>query len=308
MDRQMKVLIGYDGSNTAERVIEDLKWAGLPDTVQAIVFSAADAFMPPAPAASTPPVLKTAIENSRDKAQEMLRFAQSLSEHGAQQVKKAFPKWDVSPASCADTPAWALIKKAEEWKADLIAVGAHGHSPIGRFLGSVSQMVALHASQSVRIARPRHNPHTKRLRVLVGIDASAGAQATIDMVTKRSWGPHTEVFLMSVVEPKMSALMRMVTPSEVRWVLEHADDERTTLGRILESYARGLRDKGVSVTYRVETGDPKQLLVNYAETWEADSIFIGARGLGNVKRFMIGGVSAAVSTRAKCSVEIIRHD
>ena len=283
----MRVLIGYDGSNVAETVIEDLKWAGLSDRVLATVMSAADVFMPPAPDASTLSVVKPAIEKSRTMAQEALRLAQSLSEHGTQQVKKAFPEWKVFSESCADSPAWALIKKAEEWKADLIVVGAHGHSQIGRFIGSVSQMVLVHASHSVRIARPRLNPKAEKVRILIGVDGSKGAQAAIDAVANRSWGPKTDIFLMSVIEPKMK-------------------DERSTIGRSLESRAKKLREKGAIVTCRVETGDPKKILLDHAETWKADSIFLGARGLGNLKRFLIGGVSAAVSARANCSVEVVR--
>lgn len=45
---------------------------------------------------------------------------------------------------------------AEEFRADLIMVGSHGHGAIERFLlGSVSQAVALHAKCSVEIIRNR---------------------------------------------------------------------------------------------------------------------------------------------------------
>lgn len=306
MESTMRVLIGYDGSENAEKVIEDLKWAGLPRKCTVNVLSVADVFLLPAPDAFTPPQIRLAIEKSRERARETIRIAQSLSEHGAQEVKKAMPEWDVFPEACADSPAWALVKKADELQPDLMVVGAHGHSKLGRFLGSVSQMVLVHASHSVRIARPRPHSSSERIRILIGVDGSAGAQAAIDAVAKRTWLSQADIFLLSVIEPKTPVLMKHMIPPDVQASLEKADDERTALGYILEHYAKELRKQGATVTYRVETGDPKKILVEQAETWRADSILMGARGLGNFKRFLIGGVSAAVAARAHCSVEVIR--
>lgn len=306
MEPKMRVLIGYDGSNVTEEVIKDLKWAGLPKNVSATVLSAADVFMPPVPDASTPSAARPAIKKARDAGQKALRLAQSLSEHGAQQLKKAFPDWKVFSESIADSPAWALVKKAENWDADLIVVGAHGHSRIGRFIGSVSQMVLVHAAQSVRISRSHSESKNGKPRILVGVDGSAGAQAAIDTVAKRAWQPGTEVFLLGVIELKTSMLMTHMTPSEIRWILDYDTQERVALRKKLESCAKTLRDKGLILTCGVEVGDPKRILVERAKTWRAGSIFLGARGLGNLKRFLIGGVSAAVSARADCSVEVVR--
>jgi nucleotide-binding universal stress UspA family protein len=52
--------------------------------------------------------------------------------------------------------------------------------------------------------------------------------------------------------------------------------------------------------------EPKRLLLGEAESWGADCIFVGARGMGRVERFMLGSVSSAVAARAQCSVEIVR--
>lgn len=54
------------------------------------------------------------------------------------------------------TPADEIMAAAQEWQADLIVVGARGHSALERFLlGSVSQKLATYAPCSVLIARPR---------------------------------------------------------------------------------------------------------------------------------------------------------
>ena len=49
-----------------------------------------------------------------------------------------------------------IVTDAEEWRADLIALGSHGHSGIGRWLlGSTAEWVVRHAPCSVEVIRPR---------------------------------------------------------------------------------------------------------------------------------------------------------
>ena len=75
---------------------------------------------------------------------------------------------------------------------------------------------------------------------------------------------------------------------------------------MLESFAQALREGDMSVTCHVRHGDPKRVLVDEAEAWRADCIFMGARGLTHLKRFFMGGVTMAVAARAHCSVEVVR--
>lgn len=300
----MRVLIGYDGSSVTERVIEDLKYAGLPNRVLASVLTAADVYVPGQPGASTPVAVRSVIAKAHDSAQESLRVAQSLADYGAKELKNNFPEWKVFPEACADTPAWALVRKADVWKADLVVMGAHGHSRLGRYMGSVSQMVLAHTTTSVRVARP-HLVTSDHLRILIGFDGSKFAQAAIAAVANRAWTVPIDVCVVAVIEPQMSMLMKAVTPAEIKWFLEH-DGQRHALGRLMETAVKPLRKKAASVSCEIESGDPKRILVDQAQLWGADTIFLGARGLGNLKRFLIGGVSTAVAARAHCSVEVVR--
>ncbi|MEW6736845.1 MAG: universal stress protein [Acidobacteriota bacterium] len=58
----------------------------------------------------------------------------------------------------------------------------------------------------------------------------------------------------------------------------------------------------------IKAGDPKTILLNEAEQLNADCIFIGARGLNRLRRFLLGSVSTAIASRAHCSVEIVRKE
>jgi nucleotide-binding universal stress UspA family protein len=48
------------------------------------------------------------------------------------------------------------------------------------------------------------------------------------------------------------------------------------------------------------------VLLDEADGWDADCLFIGARGHNRLVRFMLGSVATAVVARAHCSVEVVR--
>ena len=304
--KKMKILIGYDGSSFADSAILDLKRAGLPAAADVLVLSAADVFLPAGRETRTPEALKASIERSREAARNQLDRAIMIAEQASRKIKSMFSGWSVKSQSCADSPAWALLKKAETWRADLIMVGAHGHSALGRFLGSVSQLVLTHASCSVRVGRTSPHPKNKKLRILIGIDGSPYSAATVQAILSRSWPANTNFLLVSVIDPKKLMLLGRRAPVNILWLFQHADDEYEVTRRMLESFAKALRKKYEHVSCRVLDGDPKHVLVKEAEAWQADCIFIGARGLTHLKRLLMGGVSTAVAARAHCSVEVVR--
>ena len=47
MEDRMKILIGYDGSESADAALKDLTRAGLPSEADVLVMSLADVFLPP---------------------------------------------------------------------------------------------------------------------------------------------------------------------------------------------------------------------------------------------------------------------
>jgi nucleotide-binding universal stress UspA family protein len=144
------------------------------------------------------------------------------------------------------------------------------------------------------------------VRVIIGFDGSADAEAAIIAASNRAWPEKTEIFLVSALNPKRSALHSFLTPPLVKWVSEKTDNERTILGRMQEAHARVLRRKGCIVTCLIKEGDPKEILIREANAWKADSVFVGARGMSQMKRFLVGGVSSAVAAGAPCSVEVVR--
>jgi len=199
------------------------------------------------------------------------------------------------------------MRKADELKAGLIVVGSQGRSALGRFLlGSVSETVAAEARCSVRVARSGiEQGDAAPLRIVIGVDGSPGAEAAVRVVAARDWPPGSEARVVAVYSPfTLLATHYFVHPGSVAFI-DYAD-EGALAQKIVDAAAEKLRAAGINASPVVKEGDPKQVLVDEAQEWEANCIFLGAKGARGVERFLIGSVSASVAARAHCSVEVVR--
>src|SRR4051794_1692912 len=197
--RSMKILLAYDGSPSADVALDDLTWAGLPRTAEIKVVSIADVW-PHTTLKNGDDALNekfealpVAVRMARLQAAQAVDEAQRLAERVQGILCCRFPHWPVQAQAFADSPAWGIIKVADEWPADLIVLGTHGYSMVHRFvLGSVAQKVVTEAHCSVRLARPHGRFAGSPMRFLIGVDSSHGAQAAVRAVAARTWPRDTE--------------------------------------------------------------------------------------------------------------------
>jgi nucleotide-binding universal stress UspA family protein len=292
----MKLLIACDDATDVQGMMADLGRAGLPSSAEAIVLSVADLFpLPPGP---PPTPLPPAVRRARERVARELDAARRSAEVAAAALRATFPAWSVSAEAQIDSPGWAIIAKADAWLPDLIVVGSHQRSALGRMLlGSVSQAVLAHASRSVRVVRPPTVQTDAPPRLLVGVDGSPEATAAVAHIAARTWPPRTQVLLFTALDSTLASMLELAGD---------ADDEGTAARRLVEGAAESLRAAGLDASGEVVEAPPKYALVSGAERWQADSIFVGARGLRAVERLVLGSVSASVAARAHCSVEVVR--
>lgn len=311
----MKILIAYDGSESADKGIDNLSRAGLPVEADALVVSVAEVWLPPPPRDfddTFPLQIPAGLKRVRAHAAKIVKDAQELAERGSNRLQHLFPRWTVSQEALNGSPAHELLNRAREWQPHLVVVGSHGRTALGRFvLGSVSQKVLTEAQTSVRVARQTTGTGASAARIVVGVDGSMGAQEAVRAVATRRWMPGSEVRVLVADDLLMANSVYRLIPPVNEFVDDVNKSERTEAERIAEEAVRMLRteldDKSVTVSSEVVTGDPKQVLVRHAEEFGADCIFTGATGFSNpIERFLVGSVSAAVAARAHCSVEVVR--
>jgi nucleotide-binding universal stress UspA family protein len=308
MAEKMKVLIAYDGSSSADVALSDLQYAGLPQEVEALILSVAEVFLPPpSPESELPAQVPPAVQRAWAQATRAVDEARSLAQQACTRLLESFPAWDVSAEACADSPAWAVIKKAEIWQPDLIVVGSHGRSALSRFvLGSVSQKILTEAHCSVRVARQRHQADRGSLHLLIGMDGSPDAAAAVQAVAARVWPAGSAVRLVTALDTSMSTALAFRRLPAAAGTTAQDVEASVAIAQTVDPMAELLRSRGLTVSSVMKEGDPKHVLLDEAEQWEADCVFVGARGLSRVERFLLGSVSAAVAARAHCSVEVVR--
>ena len=280
-----KLLIGYDGSPCSDAALMDLKRAGLPQRVEAVVATMADVFLPPndevAEDELVSPAAAAMMAHCHDAAAQTVQQALAIAKQASGRLRLDFPDWDVKAVAEADSPWWGLIKLAAELHPDLIVLGSHGHSSAGgRFImGSVSLRVLYEASCSVRVARcaeQRDGP----VRIAVGFDGSTAADAAVNSVAARSWPPESQVRVITA---------REASPPEKRAV------------SLEKLSAAGLVPSEIT-----KDGEPAHVLVAEASEWGADAIFVGTRNLHGFQHLLQGSVSSAIAADARCSVEVVR--
>jgi nucleotide-binding universal stress UspA family protein len=294
-----------------------LQRAGLPpEGVEAVVVSVAEVWLPP-PGDEVlddtfPLQIPAGVKLARERAARIVGQAQELAERGGERVRRIFPRWTVSHEAASGSPAFELLNRAEGWQPQLIVVGSHGHTALGRFvLGSVSQKVLTEARTSVRVARRATGAGASAERIVVGVDSSPGSQAAVRAVASRGWSPGSEVRVVVAQDLMKAFPVSLLIPPVNEFVDEVNKDEHTQAEEMaaeaIKELRAGLDDKGVIVSSVVDAGDPKRVLVRHAEEFGADCIFTGATGFSSrAERFLLGSVSAAVAARAHCSVEVVR--
>jgi nucleotide-binding universal stress UspA family protein len=311
----MKVLIAYDGSQCSDSALDDLTHAGLPENGEALIVSVADVWLPPPPP-STAEILELAATTKGAVALErkymanarVVKDADAMAAKAAARFQANFPGWIVKYESVWGSPNWILFSKAEEWHADLIIVGSHGRTALGRFfLGSISQWLLNEARCSVRVARGKLDEPDFPVRLLLAFDGSRGSEKALEEIASRNWPAKSEVRVVMVDQPLELTYIGGMAPPLVESIGSFNEEEQSRREKLVKTAVKKLENAGLRTMGNVLEGDPKHVLIKVAEDWRADCVFVGATGLTNrVERFLLGSTAAAVAARAHCSVEVVR--
>ena len=145
--------------------------------------------------------------------------------------------------------------------------------------------------------------------VTIAHDGLAGARDAVRYVAGLPLPAHTRLRLVGVAEPvRYSSTAPGILRATLRAAVARVEDERR---RILEAALRPeaaeLRARVSSVDVRVTVGLPTPEILRNADATETDLLVVGARGLGTMKRLLLGSVSETVLRHASCPVLIVRR-
>jgi nucleotide-binding universal stress UspA family protein len=296
----MNVLIAYDGSAPSDVTLHDLKCAGLPDVVDAELMFVAEVWIPPEDSYTGPSIWEIAIRDVAAQGRNTMANARRSAEQAAGRLRDDHPEWKIVSRVEAGSATLQIVERAERWPADLVIVGAQTHAVVVERLGlgSVALRVLTHLQCPVRVARQPVHSSRSELRIAVGVDGSPDSQAALREITQRNWPAGTEARAISVVDHRV-----LTVPETLRDVT--GNPAASASEAIANGAAALLRRAGLTASAYVLNGDPKRVLVQACREWETDCLFVGARGLTGVERFLLGSVSTSVAMHASCSVEVV---
>jgi nucleotide-binding universal stress UspA family protein len=199
-----------------------------------------------------------------------------------------------------------LLQTAEEWKADLIVLGARGLSGVERaLLGSVSLSVAREACCAVMIVKGA----AKALhRVVIGLDGSEHSRHALSFMASIPLAAATDLLLVGVAEkthlPRSAP--SLVADQLRAFIAEVDEEEKTRKQQILVDAEKTINRTG-RVQLRSVVGNPPDEIVAVAKATGAQLIVLGSRGLGRLQRLVLGSVSESVLLQSECTVMITKR-
>ncbi len=144
------------------------------------------------------------------------------------------------------------------------------------------------------------------MKILLAVDDSKSSVAAVSLLIAQAKTKGTEVRLLHVVEPfPVIAAQKKGSRESPNFVAARLE-QRERAKELLARAAERLRSAGFKVSFSVEEGDARSIILEHAETWNADLIVVGSHGRKGLSRFLMGSVSEAVARHARCSVEIVR--
>ena len=105
----------------------------------------------------------------------------------------------------------------------------------------------------------------------------------------------------------MSVPLVVIDTYEHAFYIDYQNKRLAELEKGAEAAHRKIHLAGINCESHTLVGPPKQTLLEWAESWKADCIFVGASGTQHPGAEAFGTVASAISVRAHCSVEIARN-
>ena len=146
------------------------------------------------------------------------------------------------------------------------------------------------------------------MKILLAVDGSPFSDAALEEVCRRPWPKNSRVMVITAFEAPLAATPEVwALPPDYYEQVEQA--VRLRADSVMEAAVRKLIS-ALGPTSEVKgkcvAGSPQRVILDEAENWGADLIVVGSHGYPAWERLLLGSVSQAVVSHAKCSVEVVR--
>lgn len=147
------------------------------------------------------------------------------------------------------------------------------------------------------------------MRILLAVDGSMFSDLAVAEVGSRPWPAGTEIKIVTAFQVPITASPEVWTISDEYYpALEQVAREQAH--SIVDAALTKLRNalpQSLSLTGETLHGPPREVILDEADSWNADLIVLGSHGYGAWKRLFLGSVSQAVVSHANCSVQVVHR-
>jgi nucleotide-binding universal stress UspA family protein len=294
-ETDVRILVAIDGSDDAKAAVAWLGHLPLPADQNVKVLTAV-----------LPPIAFIDVDRAQAVRTTLMAEARRLVTDATSELRLT-GKFSSGEVVIEDDARQAIVTTAREWPADLIAMGARGLGSVARFfLGSVSLAVARDTPCPVLVCKGQPR---QLLSITVALDGSDHARRALGWLTSElTLSPSTRLRFLGVAEPQHypSSAPGILAPTLAAAVAAIEAERRAALEAELAAAAKTVAARLPAIETSVVSGAPADMIVRDIEHSHTDLVVLGARGLGGIRRLLLGSVSEAVLTHATCSVLIVR--
>ena len=190
-----------------------------------------------------------------------------------------------------------ILRRAAEWRAELIVVGARAPSPLGHVLRGVGERVVRGAHCPVLVARPSHG--------------HGGVLAATDLVK-----PSLPAVVAGAEEASRRGTRLRVVHAvgfldiEARYLLglgkTHGTEAQSDFAGLEVELSDAVARLGIDPTCLVLDGAAPRVIVDKAKTTDAELVVVATRPKTGRTRAFLRSVAEQVVRKAPCSVLVVR--
>jgi len=284
----MKILLATDGQPPARRAEKVLEKLGRRTGLDVMVIAVAGAF-------EDVPLLQ-------DWSRNRITEAEQVAELTATDLR--ISGFDVTSLTRAGSPAEEILKAIDDYDIDLTVLGSGHRTWLGNLiLGSVSTHV-LHSSPSSVLVVHEWFQEPATGRALVGVDGSQQALRATELFSRFADPGRCVVTTMAVAANAHPVLVPhpALTPVYEPFDASLQEDLIERAGREAEDATQILDEAGFETTTLTNLGSAANVLLKEADSRRMDLVVVGSRGIGPVRRTVLGSVSDNVARHAAATL------
>ncbi len=143
-------------------------------------------------------------------------------------------------------------------------------------------------------------------KILVAVDGSESARRAVEVAIELAKSLSAELTVLNILETPVTPYASD-KPVEMD-VNEPVEAMRTDGERAVPGAASLAEERGVKTVQRVvrHMGSAAEGITAYAKSNDIDLIVVGTRGLGGIRKLVVGSVASGVTGSASCCVLVVR--